>query len=63
MEREVLVTWRDEPEREFFARVHIDQKWNELEDELDIFFFFSSEEEYQDALTNGTEEFTMKEVA
>lgn len=63
MQREVLVTWLDEPDKEFYAVVSVDEQWNELEDDPDVFFYFASEAEYQEALTNGAEEFTMKEVA
>ena len=61
MEKQVLVTWHDEPENEFLATVAINENWVDGEDDLNIFFYFDSEEEYQQLLKTGTEEFTMRE--
>jgi hypothetical protein len=64
MEKQVLITWRDTPEYgEMFTYVAIDPNWVDKEDDDGIFFYFDNEEEYQDALINGTEEFTMREYA
>ena len=64
MIKEVLVTWRDEPTREFYTLVEINENWiadySEVNDE-GIFFYFTTEEEYQEMLKTGTEEFTMRE--
>ena len=64
MIKEVLVTWRDEPTREFYTLVEINENWiadySEVNDE-GIFFYFTTEEEYQELLKTGTEEFTMRE--
>lgn len=64
MQKEVLVTWRDEPTREFYTLVEINENWitdySEVNDE-GIFFYFTTEEEYQELLKTGTEEFTMRE--
>lgn len=66
MIKEVLVTWRDEPTREFYTLVEINENWitdySEVNDE-GIFFYFTNEEEYQELLKTGTEEFTMREYA
>ena len=66
MIKEVLVTWRDEPTREFYTLVEINENWitdySEVNDE-GIFFYFTTEEEYQELLKTGTEEFTMREYA
>ena len=66
MIKEVLVTWRDEPTREFYTLVEINENWiadySEVNDE-GIFFYFTTEEEYQEMLKTGTEEFTMREYA
>ena len=66
MIKEVLVTWRDEPTREFYTLVEINGNWitdySEVNDE-GIFFYFTNEEEYQELLKTGTEEFTMREYA
>ena len=64
MIKEVLVTWRDEPTREFYTLVEINENWiadySEVNDE-GIFFYFTTEKEYQELLKTGTEEFTMRE--
>ena len=64
MIKEVLVTWHDEPTREFYTLVEINENWiadySEVNDE-GIFFYFTTEEEYQEMLKTGTEEFTMRE--
>lgn len=61
--KNVVITWRDETEEEpQHVLVSVDEQWNSIDEEDDgIFFYFASEEEYQDALKNGTEEFTMVE--
>lgn len=61
--REVLITWRDEPEREFFTLVAIAPGWSYF-DKLDeqIFFYFETEQEFREALANGEHEFTMREA-
>ena len=62
MEKEVLVTWRDDPEYgEMFTYVAIKPDWADKPDNTHIFFYFNSEEEYREVLANGTEEFTMRE--
>lgn len=60
--KEVLVTWRDDPEREFYTLVAItdDKITDYSEGDDQIFFYFTTEEEFQNALVNGTEEFTMR---
>ena len=64
MEKEVLVTWRDDPQNEFFTYVGISDNmitdYSEVNDD-GVFYYFSTVEEYEDALANGTEEFTMRE--
>lgn len=64
MEKEVLVTWRDEPENEFFTYVCISDNmitdYSEVNDD-GVFYYFNTVEEYDEALKNGTEEFTMRE--
>lgn len=62
--KDVLVTWRDfpAPDREFHTTVAIAPGWSYfacLDDQ--IFFYFESEQEYREALANGTKEFTMRE--
>ena len=64
MEKEVLVTWRDDPRDEFFTYVVISDDlitdYSEVNDD-GVFYYFSTVEEYEDALANGTEEFTIRE--
>lgn len=63
--KEVLITWRDTPAREFPTLVVItDDKitdYSEVNDD-GIFYYFTTEQEYKDALINGAEEFTMREA-
>ena len=58
MEKEVLVTWRDEPENEFFTYVCISDNmitdYSEVNDDC-VFYYFTTVEEYDEALKNGTE--------
>ena len=64
MEKEVIVTWRDEPENEFFTYVCISDNmitdYSEVNDD-GVFYYFNTVEEYDEALKNGTEEFTVRE--
>ena len=61
--RDVLVYWRDQPETSgMFTKVCIDGDWIDGEDDLDIFYYFTDEATYRDALLNGTQEFTLEEV-
>ena len=64
MEKEVLVTWRDDPRDEFFTYVVISDDmitdYSEVNDD-GVFYCFNTVEEYEDALANGTEEFTIRE--
>ena len=64
MEKEVIVTWRDEPENEFFTYVCISDNmitdYSEVNDD-GVFYYFNTVEEYDEALKNGTDEFTMRE--
>lgn len=60
--REVLISWRDNPDDCFLVTVGVDGAWNSLDEEDDdVFFWFASEREYQECLVNGEEEFTMKD--
>ena len=63
--KDVLITWRDypQPDREFNTLVAIAPGWSYFSclDEQ-IFFYFENEQEFNDALLNGTKEFTMKEA-
>lgn len=62
--REVLIKWRDEayPQGWESRTVGVDGAWNSLDEEDDdVFFWFASEQEYQDCLKNGEGDFEMKE--
>lgn len=61
--REVLIRWRDTPEDCMLATVAIQSGWYENEDDdVNIFFYFDNEAEYQECLLNGTPDFAMEEV-
>lgn len=61
--REVIVSWRDEPDNYFAATVAVDDEWNPVDDEDDgVFFWFASEFDYQECLLNGEADFTMEEA-
>ena len=64
MEKEVLVTWRGDPRDEFFTYVVISDDmitdYSGVNDD-GVFYYFATVEEYDQALKNGTEEFTMRE--
>jgi hypothetical protein len=66
MEKQVLVTWRDTPQEEFYTNVVISDNmitdYSEVNDD-GVFYYFTTVQEYEDALANGTEEFTIKEYA
>jgi hypothetical protein len=66
MIKEVLVTWRDTPQEEFYTNVVISDNmitdYSEVNDD-GVFYYFTTVQEYEDALANGTEEFIIKEYA
>lgn len=61
--REVEIRWRDEdyPQGWESRIVAVDDVWNGFDEDDDVFFWFSSEDEYQDCLINGQEDFEMRE--
>lgn len=61
--KNVVISWRDQPETPEPTLVSIDEMWNSFDEEDDsIAWYFASEDEYKEALKNGTEEFTMVEL-
>ena len=62
MIKEVMVTWRDEPDVEYLALVAIEEQWVEGEQDDGIFFYFNTQEEFEELLKTGTEEFFMSVV-
>ena len=60
--REVVIVWNDEPEEDaYLVTVVVDGEWNELEDDPDVFFYFSNEAEFEQAKTGEGYEFTIIE--
>jgi hypothetical protein len=47
--RQVLIRWKDEPDYTFITNVCIDGEWTEGEDDENVFFYFSTLEEFEDA--------------
>jgi hypothetical protein len=62
-EKWVTVAYHDEPEDELMVFVSIDKKWIEGEDDDNIFFYFDTQEEYENAkqIDNGLEFRILKE--
>lgn len=61
--REVLITWRDTPDDRMLATVAIQSDWYKDEaDDVNIFFHFDNEAEFQECLLNGETDFIMEEV-
>lgn len=51
----VKIQWLDEQDRDgSWAKVAINQIWDEQSDDGDIFFYFETEEEYQRAKTEDS---------
>jgi hypothetical protein len=47
--KEVLIRWHDEPETEYLSTICIGESWTEEEDDQNIFFYFSTEKEFESA--------------
>jgi hypothetical protein len=51
----VKIQWLDEQDKDgYWAKVAINQIWDEQSDDGDIFFYFETEEEYQRAKTEDS---------
>jgi hypothetical protein len=59
----ITVAYHDEPEDELMVFVSIDKEWTEKEDDDNIFFYFDTQEEYENAkqIDNGLEFRIIKE--
>jgi|TARA_B110000459_G_scaffold106871_1_gene118659 translation elongation factor P/translation initiation factor 5A len=53
--REVLIEWKDEPDKQYLTTVAIDKEWTEGEDDDNVFFYFSDEQEFEQAKLNKDE--------
>lgn len=52
--KDVTIKWHDEPEVDYLVTVSIDEEWNGLDEEdEDIFFYFTSEQEFEEAKQIG----------
>jgi hypothetical protein len=58
--RDVIIQWRDE-EEELQRTVAIGTYEDGSPEDDEIFFYFANEEEYREAILNGTEDFSMRE--
>ena len=61
-ERQVVIEWHDQPNELFQTTVVIDDAWPEYEDDVNIFFYFSNEVEFEEAKTGEGYEFRIVEV-
>lgn len=62
--REVMVMFSDTPDSHYIATVAIDGDWiDEDTDDDGIFYYFTDEATYKDALINGTQDFKIKELS
>ncbi len=62
--RQVLIEWHDEPGVKYLSTVSVDEKWNSLdEDDNDIFFYFASEAEFEEAKQLGDNGYEFRIVA
>lgn len=63
--REVVIVWNDAPEdNAHLVTVSIDEAWNSIDDGWDddeIFWYFASEQEFEQAKTGDGYEFTIIE--
>lgn len=63
--RNVVIVWHDEPDESYLVKVSIDERWNSLdegfEDDDSIFFYFSSEDEFEEAKTGEGYDFKIIE--
>jgi len=47
--KQVLIEWKDDPNDTFITTVCIDGQWTEGEDDENVFFYFSTPQEFEDA--------------
>ena len=53
--RQVLVEWKDEPDEKYLTTVAIAANWVEGEDDDNVFFYFSNEQEFEQAKLDNDE--------
>lgn len=59
--RECVIEWHDDPDDAYLVTVCIDGEWTEREDDDSIFFYFSNEQEFEDAKTGEGYDFKIIE--
>ncbi len=47
--RQVSIRWKDEPDEAFITTVCVNVDWREGEDDSNVFFYFSTIEQFEDA--------------
>ena len=51
--RKVFIQWHDEPDYRHLVVVCVDENWQEAEEDLDVFYYFNNESEYELAKEAG----------
>lgn len=51
--KQVLIEWHEEPDMYELVTVSIDETWNDIEDDDNVFFYFAKESEYEEAKQQG----------
>tara|TARA_R110000772_G_C12989426_1_gene406825 strand:- start:177 stop:380 length:204 start_codon:yes stop_codon:yes gene_type:complete len=61
--REVTIQWNDDPqENQYSVKVGVGVTWNEREDDDNVFFYFDTEQDFQEAKKfHKYQEFTIME--
>ena len=60
-ERRVVIEWHDQPNEFFETTVVIDENFPEYEDDVTVFFYFSSQSDFDQAKTGEGFEFRIVE--
>lgn len=53
--RDVFIEWKDELGKHYLAQVAIDKEWIQGKDDDNVFFYFSNEQEFEQAKLNKDE--------
>jgi hypothetical protein len=51
----VIVEWHDTPNKRFETKVIVEDEWNEVEADDDIFFYFPDEDSFENAKNKDNE--------